>query len=56
MTLLLRNVSGVSMLEKSLKESKPGYQEYMQTTNAFIPWFPKKCNPESNLAQERKIS
>lgn len=56
MTLLLRNVSGVSMLEKSLKESKPGYQEYMRTTNAFIPWFPKKSNPESNETQERKIS
>jgi steroid 5-alpha reductase family enzyme len=48
MTLLLRNVSGVSMLEKSLKGTKPGYAEYMRTTNAFIPWFPKNSNPESS--------
>jgi steroid 5-alpha reductase family enzyme len=42
MTLLLRRVSGVTMLEKSLKDSKPGYKEYIETTNAFIPWFPRK--------------
>jgi steroid 5-alpha reductase family enzyme len=48
MTLLLRNVSGVSMLEKSLKDTKPGYQDYMRTTNAFIPWFPKRSNSASS--------
>ena len=42
MSFLLRNVSGVTMLEKSLKETKPGYAEYVEATNAFIPWFPKK--------------
>ena len=42
MTLLLIKVSGVALLEKSLKESRPGYKEYMETTNAFIPWFPHK--------------
>lgn len=42
MTLLLRNVSGVAMLEKTLKDTKPGYRDYIETTNAFIPWFPKK--------------
>jgi steroid 5-alpha reductase family enzyme len=41
MTLLLRNVSGVSMLEKTLINSKPGYQKYILDTNAFIPWFPR---------------
>ncbi|MGB7117721.1 MAG: DUF1295 domain-containing protein [Anaerolineales bacterium] len=44
MTLLLRRVSGVTMLEKSLKESKPGYKEYVETTNPFIPWFPHKSS------------
>ncbi len=44
MTLLLRRVSGVTMLEKSLKESKPGYKEYVETTNAFIPWFPRESS------------
>lgn len=42
MTLLLRNVSGVAMLEKTLKETKPGYKEYVENTNAFFPWFPQK--------------
>lgn len=42
MTFMLVRVSGVAMLEKSLKNSKPGYKEYRETTSAFLPWFPKK--------------
>jgi len=42
MTLLIIKVSGVSLLEKSLNESKPQYREYIQKTNSFFPWFPKK--------------
>lgn len=42
MTLLLVKVSGVALLEKTLKETKPQYREYIQKTNSFIPWFPKK--------------
>jgi steroid 5-alpha reductase family enzyme len=42
MTTLLMRVSGVTLLEKSLKETKPGYKDYMETTNAFVPWFPRK--------------
>jgi steroid 5-alpha reductase family enzyme len=42
MTILLLKVSGVSLLEKTLKKSKPGYQEYIRKTNSFLPWFPKK--------------
>jgi steroid 5-alpha reductase family enzyme len=41
-TLLLLRVSGVTLLEKSLKESKPGYAEYVRRTSAFIPWPPRK--------------
>lgn len=41
MTLLLLKVSGVAMLERTLKKNKPGYLEYSEHTNAFIPWFPK---------------
>ncbi len=45
MTGLLMRVSGVTLLEKTLKETKPGYQEYIETTSEFIPWFPgKKTN------------
>jgi len=42
MTILLIRISGVLLLEKSLKESKPGYKEYVSRTSAFIPWFPRK--------------
>jgi steroid 5-alpha reductase family enzyme len=41
MTFLLMKVSGVAMLERSMK-SRPGYEDYMQRTNAFVPWFPRR--------------
>ena len=36
MTFLLLIFSGVNLLEKSMK-TRPGYEHYMQHTNAFIP-------------------
>jgi steroid 5-alpha reductase family enzyme len=42
MTVLLRRVSGVVLLEKSLSKRKPGYDEYVARTSAFIPRPPKK--------------
>jgi steroid 5-alpha reductase family enzyme len=42
MTALIIKVSGVALLEKTLKETKPQYREYVEKTSAFIPWFPKK--------------
>lgn len=42
MTALIIKVSGVALLEKTLNNTKPGYQEYVRKTSAFIPWFPKK--------------
>ncbi len=41
MTLFLLRVSGVALLEKTM-ESRPGYKEYIETTSAFVPWFPRK--------------
>jgi steroid 5-alpha reductase family enzyme len=41
MTILLMKVSGVALLEKELSKSKPGYREYVESTNAFLPWFPR---------------
>ena len=41
MTLLLLKISGVSLLEKTLTKTKPGYESYMRRTNAFLPWPPK---------------
>lgn len=42
MTALIIKVSGVALLEKTLKSDKPGYDSYIRRTSAFIPWFPKK--------------
>jgi steroid 5-alpha reductase family enzyme len=40
MTVLLLRVSGVTLLERSLKASRPGYAEYIDRTSAFVPWPP----------------
>ena len=42
MTYLLLKVSGVAMLETTLKERKPEYAEYIRKTSAFIPMPPKR--------------
>lgn len=42
MTLLIIKVSGVALLEKSLREKKPEYKNYIEKTSSFFPWFPKK--------------
>jgi steroid 5-alpha reductase family enzyme len=44
MTVLIIKVSGVALLEKSLKDQKPQYKEYTRKTSPFIPWFPKKSD------------
>ena len=46
-TFLLLKVSGVALMEKTIVETKPLYKEYVETTNAFIPWFPKRKGPAS---------
>lgn len=48
MTFLLVRVSGVAMLERSQRKSKPGYEEYVKNTSAFIPWPPRgRSKPEA---------
>lgn len=42
MTFLLMRVSGVVMLEHSLKKTKPEYADYIEKTSAFFPLPPKK--------------
>ena len=37
MTVLLLRVSGVSLLERQLSQSKPGYQNYIREVPSFIP-------------------
>jgi steroid 5-alpha reductase family enzyme len=41
MTFLLLKVSGVTLLEKTMAGGRPGYQDYIRRTSAFIPWFKK---------------
>ena len=49
MTLLLLKVSGVALLEKDIQERRPGYREYIERTNAFIPG-PPKAGPRATEA------
>jgi steroid 5-alpha reductase family enzyme len=49
MTILLLKVSGVSLLEKTLVKKKKDYSAYIEETNAFIPWFPKKHKENDEL-------
>ena len=41
MTILLRRVSGVTLLEKSLIKRRAGYDQYVARTSPFIPRPPK---------------
>lgn len=42
MTVLLRRVSGVTLLEKSLVKRREGYTDYVATTSAFVPLPPRR--------------
>lgn len=46
MTVFLRCVSGVTLLEKSLAATKPGYSDYAARTNAFFPWPPRRAEQQ----------
>jgi steroid 5-alpha reductase family enzyme len=41
MSLLLLRISGVTLLEKSLKRRRPGYAAYVARTSPFFPWWPE---------------
>ena len=42
MTVLLLRVSGVALLERAQVRTKPQYAEYIESTSAFVPWFPRR--------------
>ncbi|MFN7948117.1 MAG: DUF1295 domain-containing protein [Blastocatellia bacterium] len=44
MNILLLKVSGVALLERSLKKSRPDYEAYTRRTSAFLPWPPKSSD------------
>lgn len=41
-TWLLTRLSGVPMLERSLKKTRPGYEDYVRRTSGFFPLPPKR--------------
>lgn len=43
-TFLLLKVSGVTLLEKTIVDSRPEYRGYIETTSSFIPRLPRKRN------------
>ncbi len=45
MTVLLRRVSGVTLLERSLHKRRPGYAEYVARTSPFVPRPPRSAKP-----------
>lgn len=42
MSIFLRRISGVTLLERSLKKRRAGYEDYIARTSAFIPRPPRK--------------
>ena len=42
MTVLLRRVSGVTLLERSLVKRRPGYEDYVTRTSPFLPRRPRR--------------
>ena len=42
MTILLRRVSGVPLLERGMAKRRPGYAAYVARTSPFVPWFPRR--------------
>ena len=41
MTVLLRRVSGVTLLERSLSKRRAGYDDYIARTSPFVPRPPR---------------
>jgi steroid 5-alpha reductase family enzyme len=52
MTLLLVKVSGVNLLEQDIEQRRPGYTDYIERTNAFIPWIPKDATLSSRKTSD----
>ena len=41
-TITLLKITGIALTEKTILEKKAEYRDYMDRTNAFLPWFPKR--------------
>lgn len=49
LTFTLLRWSGVPLLEKGLKHSRPGYADYAARTSAIVPWPPKTKPREDDV-------
>ncbi len=47
MSLLLLKISGVTLLERTIIDRRPDYDDYQSRTNAFFPGPPRKPAPRS---------
>jgi len=45
LTWTLARWSGAPMVEDRLRETRPGYADYIRRTSGFIPWPPKRPHP-----------
>ncbi|HSS12373.1 MAG TPA: DUF1295 domain-containing protein, partial [Rhizomicrobium sp.] len=41
-TGLLLQVSGVALMEETIAQRRPGYDDYKRRVGAFVPWPPRK--------------
>ena len=46
MLFLLLKVSGVAMLESTIAQRRPGYQQYISEVSAFVPWPRRRPQPK----------
>jgi len=53
MTWLLLKFSGVVMLEETFTQRRPAYADYIERTNAFLPWWPKNTDSVSLSKRQR---
>ena len=44
-TTVLLKMTGIPLTEATVKKTRPGYENYIKRTSAFVPWFPKKEIP-----------
>ncbi len=45
LTFLLTRWSGMPTIEGRMKRKKPGYDDYVRRTPAFVPWIPRSPRP-----------
>ncbi len=53
MTFALLRISGVPILERLMKKTRPGYSDYAARTSAFVPLPPKKAGARRELLRSR---